>query len=147
MSGTKGGIRQAGASPDQNDWNIVIADINPNLLQTAVGEERGDRVADWPHSLGSKSSGHTNHVGFSHTAVEETVRKLRPVFVEQSVSNVAHQQDDSFVVGCQIIDLLGKGVSHIRVKVLGEPEFIERIEQNADVPVVLHHSVAVLVLA
>jgi hypothetical protein len=125
MSGTQGGIRQARAGADQNDWHLVITDINSNLLQRAVGKERGDRIADWPHSLRSKASSHAYHVGLSHAAVEETVRKLRPVFIEQSVSNVTHQQDDPFVAGCQIKDLLGKGVSHICLKVLGEAEFLE----------------------
>jgi hypothetical protein len=75
----------------------MVADIDPDLLQTANRHERSDGIGNWPQAAKRHSCRHAGHVGFSDSTVIESPRTLFFERIKEFISDIARQKDDPFI--------------------------------------------------
>ena len=112
MRGSERRIGKSGTGADKNDTLMMVTKVEADLLDDAIGEERGDGVADWTQSARRHAGGNAHHVGFGHAAVEEPPWRYIFKFVEQAVSDVTRKQNDVLALLRDLGDFVRKCVTH-----------------------------------
>src|SRR5258708_18574643 len=112
MGAAERSVGQPGTRADDGNRNVVIANVDSDLLQAAIGDERCDRVADRAQAGHCQAGGNADHVGFRHAAVVETPGTFQLELVEEAVADVAGEENNPVVFLGEPSDFVGKGVSH-----------------------------------
>ena len=90
----------------------MVADVESDLFEAPDGDEGGDRVGHRPKVAHRQAGSNAHHVCFGNAAVVEAIREALLERVENSISDIAREEDNALVESGQIFDFTGEGVSH-----------------------------------
>ncbi len=105
-------IGKSGPCSDKNDALMMVAEIEADLLDNTIGQERGDGVTDWTQSARRHTGGDPDHVRLGHAAIEKAPRCDLFELVEEAIPDVTGEQNYVFALLRDCRDFVREGVPH-----------------------------------
>src|SRR3990167_9713344 len=110
----KGRIDQAPAVADETHIQVMQANVNRDLLETAPGKERRYRVHVDDLSFECHACGHADDVLFLYPLHEEAIRHFFFEFLQDASAEIGADKDYAGISLRQLVDLLKTGISQDR---------------------------------
>src|SRR4030095_9845350 len=112
MCRAQGCVGKTRTGPNDNNWDMVITHIHPDLFVTTIGGKWCNGITNRAETFVSQARRHADHVRFCDSAVVKAIGAIRFKVVEEAVADVCSEQHETRILLCELRQFRSESISH-----------------------------------